>query len=619
MLEDLAAATGLRARFAVWHPTGISYLEQAPDIPPGSGVSGPRLLPAHATASGKAILAHAPPWVIAGVIKRGLPAYTRTTLTTSEQLHKDLHRTRTSGFAASRGEWRAHEYAMATPVLGPHGAIVGALELIADVLANRAGLSSPALAIAARSLGRQLAADPSLLPDRFRSRPTPVARRPHRRRAQLVSTRRGRMTVTPEDHKLLRLARWENREATFLIGGQQCTRRCDFCQIDTGKPAELDRDEPRRVAESVRTMGLRYSTVTGVARDDLPDGGAWLYAETVRQIHGLNPGTGIELLIPDFNSIDEQLDEVFDSRPEVLAHNLETVPRIFKRIRPAFRYQRSLDVLTKARAAGLVTKSNLILGMGETPHEVTAALRDLHDAGCEIITIVYTVDRIRDGRSFSTRRIVAIQHGGAIFTLSASFHIAENGTEHQFTMPNAPPPESVPLWQDRLREFGDQVPARWLRPRPVEIRYVGDPPWATHGSASPPEATTMVWMRSVGTLPDDPLLHVCVAAYASDMTLLDSVLLAQRLAWAENTVTGASLDHAMWFHAPFRADDWLLYVQEAPATSGARGLARGLIYRRDGRLAVSVVQEGLIRVRQPDPTLSNHGGPRIRHRKPHNT
>jgi lipoyl synthase len=180
---------------------------------------------------------------------------------------------------------------------------------------------------------------------------------------------------------------WEDREATFLIGGEQCTRRCDFCQIDTGKPADLDRDEPRRVAESVHEMGLRYSTVTGVARDDLPDGGAWLYAETVRQIHALNPGTGVELLIPDFNSRDDQLAEVFGARPEVLAHNLETVPRIFKRIRPAFRYDRSLEVITKARAAGLVTKSNLILGMGETPDEVTAALRDLHTAGCEIITI----------------------------------------------------------------------------------------------------------------------------------------------------------------------------------------------------------------------------------------
>jgi lipoyl synthase len=180
---------------------------------------------------------------------------------------------------------------------------------------------------------------------------------------------------------------WEDREATFLIGGQQCTRRCDFCQIDTGKPGELDRDEPRRVAESVAAMGLRYSTVTGVARDDLPDGGAWLYAETVRYIKRLNPGTGVELLVPDFNGDPALLAEVFASRPEVLAHNIETVPRIFKRIRPAFRYQRSLDVLTAAREYGLVTKSNLILGLGETPDEVRTALVDLHRAGCEIVTI----------------------------------------------------------------------------------------------------------------------------------------------------------------------------------------------------------------------------------------
>jgi lipoic acid synthetase len=180
---------------------------------------------------------------------------------------------------------------------------------------------------------------------------------------------------------------WEDREATFLIGGDQCTRRCDFCQIDTGKPAALDTDEPRRVAESVRTMGLRYATVTGVARDDLPDGGAWLYAETVRQIHGLNPGTGVELLIPDFNAVPEQLAEVFGSRPEVLAHNVETVPRVFKRIRPAFTYERSLSVISAARAAGLVTKSNLILGMGEQRSEISQALQDLHDAGCELITI----------------------------------------------------------------------------------------------------------------------------------------------------------------------------------------------------------------------------------------
>jgi lipoic acid synthetase len=180
---------------------------------------------------------------------------------------------------------------------------------------------------------------------------------------------------------------WEDREATFLIGGDQCTRRCDFCQIDTGKPADFDADEPRRVAESVATMGLRYATITGVARDDLPDGGAWLYAETVRQIHGLVDGCGVELLIPDFNAVPEQLAEVFSARPEVLAHNLETVPRIFKRIRPAFRYDRSLDVISQARAAGLVTKSNLILGMGEERAEISEALRDLHAAGCELITI----------------------------------------------------------------------------------------------------------------------------------------------------------------------------------------------------------------------------------------
>ena len=180
---------------------------------------------------------------------------------------------------------------------------------------------------------------------------------------------------------------WEDREATFLIGGEQCTRRCDFCQIDTGKPAPLDRDEPRRVAESVETMGLRYATVTGVARDDLPDEGAWLYAETVRRIHGLDIGTKVELLIPDFSGNPELLGQVFDAAPEVLAHNVETVPRIFKRIRPAFRYERSLDVITQARAVNLVTKSNLILGMGETREEIEQALRDLHDAGCELITI----------------------------------------------------------------------------------------------------------------------------------------------------------------------------------------------------------------------------------------
>jgi len=180
---------------------------------------------------------------------------------------------------------------------------------------------------------------------------------------------------------------WEDREATFLIGGERCTRRCDFCNIDTGKPDPLDRDEPRRVAESVKVMELKYATITGVTRDDLEDEGAWLYAETIRKVHELNPGTGVEMLAPDFSGKPHLLNEVFETRPEVFAHNLETVPRIFKRIRPAFRYDRSLDVISQARAFGLITKSNLILGMGETREEVTQALVDLHAAGCDLITI----------------------------------------------------------------------------------------------------------------------------------------------------------------------------------------------------------------------------------------
>jgi lipoic acid synthetase len=180
---------------------------------------------------------------------------------------------------------------------------------------------------------------------------------------------------------------WEDKEATFLIGGERCTRRCDFCNIDTGKPLPVEMDEPRRVAESVQAMGLKYATITGVTRDDLEDEGTWLYAETIRKVHELNPGTGVEMLAPDFSGKPELLEIVFESRPEVFAHNLETVPRIFKEIRPAFRYERSLDVINQARNFGLITKSNLILGMGEERSEVSQALQDLHDAGCDLITI----------------------------------------------------------------------------------------------------------------------------------------------------------------------------------------------------------------------------------------
>ena len=173
---------------------------------------------------------------------------------------------------------------------------------------------------------------------------------------------------------------WEDREATFLIGGEACTRRCDFCNIDTGKPEPLDRDEPRRVAESIQKMDLRYATITGVARDDLDDEGAWLYAETIRKVHELNPGTGVEMLAPDFSGHAHLLNQVFETR-------VETVPRIFKRIRPAFTYERSLSVISMARDFGLITKSNLILGLGETREEVSQALTDLHNAGCDLITI----------------------------------------------------------------------------------------------------------------------------------------------------------------------------------------------------------------------------------------
>jgi len=180
---------------------------------------------------------------------------------------------------------------------------------------------------------------------------------------------------------------WEDKEATFLIGGDKCTRRCGFCNIDTGKPDALDRSEPRKVGESVKTMGLKYATITGVTRDDLDDEGAWLYAETIRQVHELNPGCGVEMLAPDFHAKPELLNQIFETRPEVFAHNLETVPRIFKQIRTGFSYENSLKVIGMARDFGLITKSNLILGLGETHEEVVQALQDLRDAGCDLVTI----------------------------------------------------------------------------------------------------------------------------------------------------------------------------------------------------------------------------------------
>ncbi|GAA4639402.1 acyl-CoA thioesterase II [Actinoallomurus vinaceus] len=212
------------------------------------------------------------------------------------------------------------------------------------------------------------------------------------------------------------------------------------------------------------------------------------------------------------------------------------------------------------------------------------------------VPIVYTVERVRDGRSFTTRRVSAIQHGKTIFTLSASFQIAEDGPSHQAQMPEVPEPESLPTFQERMERLFGKLDNEFLRKRPVDLRHVTPLTWE---AARDPELTgpeSLVWLRVNGELPDDPLLHVCLMTYASDMTLLDTVLLNHGLAWGDRRTMGASLDHAMWFHRPFRADRWLLYAQDTPNASGARGLARGQVFTQDGELVVSVVQEGLVRV-----------------------
>ena len=215
------------------------------------------------------------------------------------------------------------------------------------------------------------------------------------------------------------------------------------------------------------------------------------------------------------------------------------------------------------------------------------------------VPILYDVDRLRDGRSFTTRRVVAIQHGKAIFNLSASFHVEESGLEHHLPFPDdVPDPETMPTFKERMAPFADKMGDWYHRPRPIDQRYVDDPP-RVRKEPRPPHQ--QVWMRADGTLPDDPLLHACVVAYASDMSLLDSIYLPHALSWDSPGVQGASLDHAMWFHRPFRADEWFLYDQSSPSASDARGLAEGKIFQRDGRLVVSVVQEGLIRVR-PAPS-----------------
>ncbi|SFW89865.1 acyl-CoA thioesterase II [Amycolatopsis australiensis] len=209
------------------------------------------------------------------------------------------------------------------------------------------------------------------------------------------------------------------------------------------------------------------------------------------------------------------------------------------------------------------------------------------------VPIVYEVDRIRDGRSFTTRRVVAIQHGKAIFSLSASFQKDEPGIEHAETMPEGvPAPETLPTLMERAEGYAIGAHAR---PRPIDLRYVNEPPWVTRETGERP-ARNQVWMRADGKLPADQLLHVCVLTYASDMTLLDSVLARHGVYWDTDKVLGASLDHALWFHRPFRADEWFLYDSVSPTASGARGLATGRFFAEDGTLIATVVQEGLLRV-----------------------
>jgi acyl-CoA thioesterase II len=215
--------------------------------------------------------------------------------------------------------------------------------------------------------------------------------------------------------------------------------------------------------------------------------------------------------------------------------------------------------------------------------------------GDPAVPILYDVDRIRDGRSFTTRRVVAIQHGRAIFNLAASFHTPEPGLDHQLPMPSAPPPESLPTWAERWAPWAEDLGDWYHRPRPIDTRWV-DAPAPSERRDHPGRATQQVWLRADGTLADDPVLHTCVVTYASDMTLLDTTLLPHGVSGDEGRIMMASLDHAMWFHRAFRADAWLLYDQDTPSSSGGLGLGRGSIFTADGTLVASVVQEGLIRV-----------------------
>jgi acyl-CoA thioesterase-2 len=265
---------------------------------------------------------------------------------------------------------------------------------------------------------------------------------------------------------------------------------------------------------------------------------------------------------------------------------------IFRGVSPTSRLQRVFG--------GQVAGQALVAAGRTVPCD--RAVHSLHSyfirPGDPTVPIVYQVDRVRDGRSFSTRRVVAVQHGETIFSLSASFQLDQPGLDHQTPMPEVPAPETLPTFEQRYADAPEPLAAmRSNWPRPIDVRYVDDPPWQQLAKG-PRSGATRVWMRAAGTLPDEPLLHACVLTFASDMTLLDSVLVRHGLAAGMDMVTLASLDHAVWFERPFRADEWFLYVLDSPSASGGRGLASGLFFARDGRQIANVVQEGMIRVRR---------------------
>ena len=255
---------------------------------------------------------------------------------------------------------------------------------------------------------------------------------------------------------------------------------------------------------------------------------------------------------------------------------------------------------TRQRVFGGQVAGQALMAAGRTVAH--GAVHSLHSyflrPGDPSVPILYEVDRIRDGRSFTTRRVVAIQHGRAIFNMSCSFHSLERGIEHQFSMPEVPGPDELPTLMERLEPWKEQLSEWYNRPHPIEQRFIGDLPWK---SANPEpererEPVQRLWIRADGKLPDDPLLHACIATYASDMSLFDAILTPHTISWEDPSFMGASLDHCMWFHQPFRADEWMLYDTDSPIAHGGRGLARGFLYSQEGELCVSMVQEGLARI-----------------------